>query len=98
MSNLKVTVTLIGDVEHSPVEIINPDRVRWDITSHKHKWPDFAAAPFLGTTFLAWAAMRRLQLYSGDFETFRDHECLSVDIIDDDSDDDSNDGIGTPFQ
>lgn len=96
MANLKVTVTLSDGVVHTPIEVINPDRVRWDITAHKHKFPSFSEAPFLGTTFLAWAALRRLSLYSENFETFRDYDCHVVDIIEgEDVEDDDN--IGTPM-
>lgn len=79
---LKVTVTIAG---HDPqdVEVLNPDRIRWDRTRHKHKWPSFQDAPFLGVSFLAWSAMRRTGLYVGTWEDFEE-DCLNIDYDDDD--------------
>lgn len=91
---LIVTVTLVNDVTHEEISVINPDRVRWDMTAHKQKWPSFQDAPFLGTTFLAWSALRRLDLYSENFETFQNKDCLEVDIVEDEESE--AEGIGNP--
>lgn len=91
---LNVTVTL-KDRDPIDVRILNPDRVRWDMTAQKHKWPAFQDAPFLGTTFLAWAAMRREGLYTGSFEDFRDRDALDVESFDD-SQTNEVDGLGNP--
>ena len=61
----------------------NPDRVRWDITASKHKWPSFSDAAFLGMTFMSWAALKRTGQYSGEFEKFRDEDCLDIEMVDD---------------
>lgn len=97
--SLKVTVTIDGRAEPVEADIINPDRVRWDMTAAKHKWPSFADAPFLGTTFLAWAALRRTGQYTDTFEAFRDRDALDVVSHDpdaDDEDDDAIEGVGNP--
>ena len=60
---LNVTVTIKGN-DPVDVPVINPDRIRWDMTRAKQKWPSFEEAPFLGTTFLAWSAMKREGLYN----------------------------------
>lgn len=91
---LNITVTL-KDRDPIDVRILNPDRVRWDITAQKHKWPAFQDAPFLGTTFLAWAAMRREGLYTGSFEDFRDRDALEVESFDD-AQETEVDGLGNP--
>ena len=76
-----VTVTLIDETEVS-AEIRNPDRVRWDMTAAKHNWPSFQDSPFLGMTFLAWAALKRTGEYAGKWEDFRDNDCLNIEILD----------------
>lgn len=76
-----VNVTLIDDREVS-AEIRNPDRVRWDMTAAKHNWPSFQDSPFLGMTFLAWAALKRVGEYAGPWDKFRDEDCLNIEIVD----------------
>lgn len=76
-----VTVTLSDDREVS-AEIRNPDRVRWDITAAKQNWPSFQDSPFLGMTFLAWAALKRTGEYVGKWEDFRDTDCMNIEILD----------------
>lgn len=76
-----VTVTLIDEAEVS-AEIRNPDRVRWDMTAAKHNWPSFQDSPFLGMTFLAWAALKRTGQYAGKWEDFSNNDCLNIEILD----------------
>lgn len=90
---LNVTVT-IKDRDPVEVEITNPDRVRWDLTSTRHKWPSFQDAPFLGMTFLAWAAMKRTGLYSGPWEEFRDSDCVMVEDTSDSAAEEEIEGVG----
>lgn len=66
-ANTFVTVTYI-DGTVTPVQILNPDRVRYDLHRHRLGWPEFKEAPFLGITFWAWAAFKRLNLTELDFE------------------------------
>ena len=94
---LNVTVTIKDHPHPLHVEVINPDRVRWDMTAHKHKWPSFADAPFLGTTFLSWAALRRMKAYDGTFEDFRDRDCLNIEHEDDEDEKDEVEGVGNPI-
>ncbi|AVJ48761.1 hypothetical protein SEA_SALLYSPECIAL_13 [Gordonia phage SallySpecial] len=77
---MKIIVTLADSIAAEPLEVdaTNPDRVRWDMTAAKHKWPAFTEAPFLGLTFLAWAAMRRTGQYTGTFEQFSETDCVDV--------------------
>lgn len=94
--SLNVTVTL-KDAEPVDIPITNPDRVRWDITRTKHGWPNFVEAPFLGTTFLAWAAMKRENKYTGPFEQFRDTDAIEVESKDETPDEDEVGDLGVPF-
>lgn len=94
---LKASVILKDTTEPVEVTITNPDRVRWDMTRAKHNWPTFNDAPFLGTTFLAWAALRREGIYTGTFEDFRDHDGLDVESYDDSAtEDDAVGDLGNP--
>lgn len=93
--SLFVTVTLKDNPEPIEAEIINPDRVRWDMTAHKHKWPSFQEAPFLGMTFLAWASLRRTDRYAGTFEQFRDEDCYNLEYEDEDEGSEVE-GVGNP--
>lgn len=63
-----------------PVRIANPDLVRWDLTAHKHKWPDMESAPILWATFVAWAAMTRQGLTTAKWEEFQSTECMGVEM------------------
>lgn len=76
-----VTVTL-KDRTRVTEEVMNPDRVRWDLTASKQKWPKFTDAPFLGMTFFAFAAFKRTGRFDGTWEQWRDEECLDVEITD----------------
>ncbi|AWY04761.1 tail assembly chaperone [Gordonia phage Emperor] len=78
---MKITVTL-SNSEPIEVETTNPDRVRWDMTAAKHNWPKFTDAPFLGLTFLAWAALRRTGGYDGTWEQFSETDCLDIEADD----------------
>jgi len=62
------------------VRIANPDLVRWDLTAHKHKWPDMEAAPMLWVTFVAWAAMTRQGLTKAKWDDFQATECMGVEM------------------
>lgn len=84
----------IADVEladgsvHTGIRIINPDQLRYGETAQKHRWPSPTVKNDVGTipildyeeTFLAWAAMKRLGLYSETWETFKDKDCVAVSI------------------
>lgn len=76
--DLTLIVTLADGTTHT-VEAANPDRVRWDMTRAKHNWPATADAPFLMTTFMAWAALKRLGTYTGTWETFSETDCVDID-------------------
>lgn len=84
MSAMKLTAELADGSIHE-VEVKNPERVRWDITRAKHNWPTANEAPFLMTTFMAWASLKRLGIYSGTFEDFRDTDCVDLDAEGDDA-------------
>ena len=68
------------------MRIINPDLLRYREPAQKHSWPALAVKDGTGTvphldyeeTFTAWAALRRLKLYTGSWETFKDTDCVQV--------------------
>lgn len=78
----EMTVFLAGKDEPIVVTTANPDLVRWDMTRGKHKWPPMDEAPMLWATFVAWAAAKRLDLYSGTWEEWSGKDALSVEFED----------------
>lgn len=97
--SLNVTVTLDGRPEPLELAITNPDRVAWDRTARRHGWPPFTEAPFLGLTFLAWAAARRTGVYTDSFEQWSEHDALEIDTAkdaDEDADDYLSAGLDHP--
>lgn len=83
--SMQVKVTMADGSSHD-LTIANPDRIKWDRTAQKHKWPKFTDAPFLGLTFLAWSAMTRTGKTTDTWETFSDTTCLDVESMDEDGD------------
>lgn len=76
--SLNVTVTLADRADPLELAITNPDRVAWDRTARRQGWPAFTEAPFLGLTFLAWAAARRTGVYTDSFEQWSEHDALDI--------------------
>lgn len=82
LSNARMTVTL-ADGQKLELEPANPDRVRFDITRGKHKFPSAEEAPMLWLTFVSWACARRTGVYEGSWEQWMDTDCLDIDVEDD---------------
>lgn len=74
-----------GDILEETV--LNPDRVRWDMAATRNGWPSFDKAPFLGLTYLAWAALKRQGRYTGTWDDFKDHDCIDVQSAEDEVED-----------
>lgn len=80
------TVELADGTVHTDVRITNPDLLRYRETAQRHGWPSLVVKGETGTmphlnyedTFTAWAALRRLGLYSGTWETFKDTDCIGL--------------------
>lgn len=81
-----VTVELADGTVHSDVRVTQADRNRYMETAQKHAWPALVVRGETGTVphlnyepvFLAWAALRRLNLYGGTWETFKDTDCVDL--------------------
>lgn len=86
--SLKLDVTLANGEQHEAT-ILNPDRVRWDMAATRNGWPTFEKAPFLGMTYLAWAALKRENKYSGTWDEFKETDCLEVESRDEELEDDA---------
>lgn len=86
--SLKLDVTLANGEQHEAT-ILNPDRVRWDMAATRNGWPTFEKAPFLGMTYLAWAALKRENKYAGTWDTFKETDCLEVESRDEELEDDA---------
>ena len=82
------TVELADGTVHTDIRIIHPDIMRYRETAQKHSWPALAVKDGTGTvphldyedTFTAWAALRRLGLYAGGWEQFKDTDCVALEV------------------
>ena len=80
------TIELADGTIHTDIRITNPDLLRYQETAQKHSWPslevrnDVGKVPHLDyeKPFTAWAALRRLGLYAGTWETFKDSDCVQL--------------------
>jgi hypothetical protein len=80
------TVELADGTIHTDVRVTNPDLLRYRETAQRHGWPALVVKNDVGTvphinyeeTFTAWAALRRLGLYGGTWEAFKDTDCVQV--------------------
>lgn len=81
MTGQRVDVALMDGTRYR-ITTTNADRVRFDLTAPKHKWPTAQAAPFLWFTFLAWSASKREQRTALTFEQFHEQTvaCEAVDV------------------
>jgi len=86
LTGQRVRVCLLDGSDYV-VKTIQADRVRYDLTRGKHKWPPGTEAPFLWFTFLAWAAARREGHTALTFEAFSD-VAVSCTALDNDPDED----------
>lgn len=87
MALMQLTIDMADGTEHV-VAVSNPDRVRWDMFAVKNKYPAMAEIPFIGLTYLAWAALVRTGKYGKSFDEFSMVDCTDV-THDDDDDADS---------
>jgi hypothetical protein len=88
----KVATVELASGEVIEVRIIHPDVLRYQETAQKHGWPAVTVRDEVGTvphlsyedTFCAWAALRRTGQYSGKWETFKDTDCVQLDVEEED--------------
>lgn len=84
-------VKLDGRDSPVTVEVVNSDRVRWDLHAARQGWPTFDKVPFLGMTFLAWAALKRTGQYVGAWDDFSARDCVDVEAEDTTDNEDNED-------
>lgn len=82
---LEVRVELADETTQTAT-VRNPDRIRWDMAAARNGWTSLEDSPFLGMTYLAWAALKRENKYADTWDNFKDRDCLDVFV---DRDDDS---------
>lgn len=86
LTGQRVRVVLLDGSDYV-VRTIQADRVRYDLTAPKHKWPEGTSAPFLWFTFLAWSAAKRSGQTTLTFEAFYE-QVVSAVALDNDPDED----------
>jgi hypothetical protein len=69
-----------GDVFE--VDCINPDRIRYETERTKWGLAPLEEAPFTYMTFIAWAALKRIGKYEGDWPTFKTSDCVVCEPVD----------------
>lgn len=79
----QLTVLVLLDGAESPVEVVadNREYVAWDMVAPQRKWPKKTDAEMLWVTYLAWHALKRQNRYDKDFDAFRVHDCVSVELV-----------------
>jgi hypothetical protein len=98
------TIELADGTIHQDIRVTNPDLLRYREVAQKHGWPslevknDVGKVPHLDyeQTFTAWAALRRLNLYGGTWEAFKDTDCVQVATETEEVDPTSPPAGGTP--
>lgn len=73
----------LANGEEFELECINPDMLRFETEGHKYGLSrEIQDAPFTYMTFVAWAALKRLGKYDGDWPTFKTRDCVVMVPID----------------
>ena len=80
------TIELADGTIHENIRVTQADKNRYMETAQKHGWPSLVVKNDVGTVphlnyepvFTAWAALRRLNLYAGTWETFKDTDCVEL--------------------
>lgn len=77
-----LTVNLADGSQHE-AKIENPDMCRLEITGGRNGF-NLEDQKITSMTYLAWANLKRRELYTDTWDKFRQHDCLSFDIDEDD--------------
>lgn len=70
-----LSVELADGTEHENIRVIIQDQLAWGKAAKANGWP---TDDFQAPVFLAWKALKRNELYTGDYETFRDQDAVDV--------------------
>lgn len=82
------TVELADGTVHEDIRIIAADTVRYEETAQRNRWPSLVVKDGSGTTphldhkerFEIWCALRRLGLYDGKWEQFKDTDLVDFTV------------------
>lgn len=72
----------LANGEEFELEAINPDMIRYETEGPRYGLGKIEDSPFSYMTFLAWAALKRLGKYDGDWPTFKTQDCLVMQPVD----------------
>lgn len=81
-----LTVNLSDGTQHV-AKIENPDMCRLEIVGGRNGFT-LEEQRIVSMTYLAWANLKRNELYAGTWDEFREHDCVGFDIADDEDEDD----------
>jgi hypothetical protein len=90
----RIATVELASGEVITVRVIHPDVLRYQETAQRHGWPSLVVKDGVGTpplldyedTFVAWAALRRTNQYSGKWEEFKDSDCVELTVDTEDVD------------
>ena len=82
-------VTLADGSEHE-AKIENPDMCRLELVGGRNGF-SMDDQKITSMTYLAYANLKRNEVYTDKWEKFREHDCVGIDYPDPDEDDDDTD-------
>lgn len=68
------------------VRVSQRDKIQWDLVAPRKKWGRAQDVPFLAQSFVTYVAAKRLDLYTGSFDTFQNDVDELEDVVPDESD------------
>lgn len=84
-----LTVNMSDGAQHV-AKIENPDMCRLEIVGGRNGFT-LEDQRIVSMTYLAWANLKRNELYAGSWDEFREHDCVGFDIAEDDEEDEDTD-------
>lgn len=70
IQRIVVDVAMLDGTEHNAITVTTSDRMKLANTARRHKWGTLQDDPDRSITFLAYAALSRLGLFSGSWDDF----------------------------
>lgn len=89
-----LTVNMSDGTSHE-VQIENPDMCRLELVGSKNGFT-LEDQKITSLTYMAFANLKRHKLYEGNWENFRENDCIGFDINDDEDDTDDEGTIDNP--
>lgn len=80
LTRLTMTVKMVDGTEHTDIQPILADQVKYSNIRMKHKgWPTPADDPMLYAAVQAWAYLKRTGVYDGTWDSFQE-DCAALNV------------------